>query len=705
MKFSYSSLIGILMWSSFTWASPSTLNFQALIKKPDGAVLEESSVNFRLKYKDPSNSNCTIYAEDFLNVSMIGSNGNVSFRLGSGTPVFPTSGTTLLKTFSNTPQTAYTCAEGGTFSPTASSRRSLTVEFIYSGVSSQKIEDIEINSVPYAMYAYESQNANTLGGVSATLYTKFADFATCTGGDFLTYDGQYFTCQTPGSTGVSGTVLSLTGDITGTLSATVVTSLRGTPLASMAPTSGQYLRFNGTNWSPQNLTLTSGTVTNVVATAPLTVTSSTTTPTLSMAAADGSNNGYLTSANFTTFNNKLGTSTSMSGDVSGTYNNLTVNKIKGYGLTFTSIASGNFLKYNGSAWVNATPSISDITSLSTTLSSKLDQSQMPSACGSGESLAFSSPTGTWFCSTIVIDASQITGTIAPDRLFNNVVEYTDGSERLEPEKLLEFGYAGVIVRYTDKNFRNRGEIILPDLRDPRIGWQIKIIRDSGTYLRINTVDDSPFYQNQSSLIMHSYNLSSITIMSVATKDEPEKAVWKVINEVQDCQIGKPCGDENNIYIGLMRGHQYFTTIGNCDHHAECTGGDDSTELGWAEGSGNSAYGRTVGASRTNDGKRQSKDLADQYDDTTIAKVCEGMDLTSRDTDLSDWYLPTVAEFDLLLNNKASIEGFMTKFDRTNNYWTSVEADDNNAVMYMQTKFGYTTEDKTARAKFRCIRRW
>jgi len=48
-----------------------------------------------------------------------------------------------------------------------------------------------------------------------------------------------------------------------------------------------------------------GTVSEVFATAPLTVTNGTSTPLVSMSAANGSTDGYLTSANFTTFSNKL----------------------------------------------------------------------------------------------------------------------------------------------------------------------------------------------------------------------------------------------------------------------------------------------------------------------------------------------------------------------------------------------------------------
>jgi hypothetical protein len=50
------------------------------------------------------------------------------------------------------------------------------------------------------------------------------------------------------------------------------------------------------------------------------------------------------------------------GDVSGNYGSLTVDKIKNVALSITSITSGNFLKYNGTNWVNSNLSASDIAS-------------------------------------------------------------------------------------------------------------------------------------------------------------------------------------------------------------------------------------------------------------------------------------------------------------------------------------------------------
>jgi hypothetical protein len=61
-------------------------------------------------------------------------------------------------------------------------------------------------------------------------------------------------------------------------------------------------------------------ITSVTGTAPISVTG-TTTPVVSISQASGTTNGFLSSTDWTTFNNKLGTGTTAGGDLSGTYPN------------------------------------------------------------------------------------------------------------------------------------------------------------------------------------------------------------------------------------------------------------------------------------------------------------------------------------------------------------------------------------------------
>lgn len=56
---------------------------------------------------------------------------------------------------------------------------------------------------------------------------------------------------------LSGTIgnatVTMVGDVTGSAGATVVSKLRGTPVAATTPTTGQGLVFDGTNWSPSSV--------------------------------------------------------------------------------------------------------------------------------------------------------------------------------------------------------------------------------------------------------------------------------------------------------------------------------------------------------------------------------------------------------------------------------------------------------------------
>ncbi|MFP5385561.1 MAG: tail fiber domain-containing protein [Bacteriovoracia bacterium] len=81
-----------------------------------------------------------------------------------------------------------------------------------------------------------------------------------------------------------------------------------------------------------------------------------------MASASGVTAGLLSKTDYDAFNSKLGTSTSFSGDVSGTYNTTSVDKIKGTGVAITTLTTGNFLRFNGTNWVNAMLSATDIAS-------------------------------------------------------------------------------------------------------------------------------------------------------------------------------------------------------------------------------------------------------------------------------------------------------------------------------------------------------
>lgn len=102
----------------------------------------------------------------------------------------------------------------------------------------------------------------------------------------------------------------------------------------------------------------SGTVTNVTATLPITIANPTSTPSITISPASSGSNGYLTSADWTTFNSKLGSSSPLSGDISGTLSAASVNKLRGYPVSAAVPGAGFVLTYNGSTWISAAPIVS-----------------------------------------------------------------------------------------------------------------------------------------------------------------------------------------------------------------------------------------------------------------------------------------------------------------------------------------------------------
>lgn len=289
-----STLTAILFACVCAGAAPNQLTYQGRILKADGTPLEYNNVSFIFEIASP-NGSCILYREQKNGINMVNSGGVFDVPIGSGSMQYPAPPFKISTAFANT--SALTCEGGSPYNPLAEDGRVLKVQF-YDGSGWKQISpDSIIRSVPYAYHATSAGNAGTVGGYAASDFLLKAGLPSCGPGTFLTYNGAILTCASV--SGASG------GTVTDVTSANAYLSV-----------------VNGTS-TPQ-LTLNVGTAANTVA------------------AGDDSR--------FTNARVPTGTA---GGDLASNYPNPTIGKLQGTTLTLTTPTTGQYLRHDGSAFVNS----------------------------------------------------------------------------------------------------------------------------------------------------------------------------------------------------------------------------------------------------------------------------------------------------------------------------------------------------------------
>ena len=184
-------------------------------------------------------------------------------------------------------------------------------------------------------------------------------------------------------------------------------------LPSSLGTSGQVLGMSSVTGELSWINPSSGSVTSVAATSPL-ASSGGNTPTISISQASAIQDGYLSQSDYASFTNKANTNDprftdsrtptgNAGGDLSGTYPDPTVGKIKGQNILGTAIATGQVLRFDSGQWQPSAVKLSELAGVTGVVGSAFNIS----TCGSHQTLLWSSLTDSFTCVGISITMAQV----------------------------------------------------------------------------------------------------------------------------------------------------------------------------------------------------------------------------------------------------------------------------------------------------------
>ena len=228
---------------------------QIKLKSPSGTYPTESGVNVKVYVLSPV-TNCILREENFSSQNVV--NGNLSVRLGAGVLGSSDPALTLNQVYNNNAaKNGLSCVDANnniistsqSYTPTVNDHRVIRIT---TNVSSEDIiVNFSMRSVPYAIQAEAvggKQGADILVQNTSTALNQSNLSSILADAAHFTNLKNFAQTGTVGSaTNFSG---SLAGDVTGTQASTSVDRIRGVNVSATAPSVGQVLQYNGTQYVP-----------------------------------------------------------------------------------------------------------------------------------------------------------------------------------------------------------------------------------------------------------------------------------------------------------------------------------------------------------------------------------------------------------------------------------------------------------------------